>query len=181
MRFEPTALVGVWLVRPEPHEDARGSFAQTFNLWEFEGRGLCASFVVTALSANRRAGTLRGLHFQAPPHAEAKLVSCPRGRAFDVVVDLRRASPTHGRWVSAEISEADGTQIYIPEGCAHGFQTLADDTKVHYQLSVDYAPDFARGVRWDDPDLAIAWPRMPTAISDRDRALPAFAELLVGA
>ncbi len=178
MRFEPTTLAGVWLVFPERAADARGSFAQTFNLLEFEAQGLCASFVVTAVSTNLRAGTLRGLHFQAAPAAEAKLVSCPAGAAWDVVVDLRPRSASYGRWTATEISDTNGRQVYVPEGCAHGFQTLADATTIHYQISADYAPGLARGVRWDDPTLAIDWPMAPTAMSERDRALPRLAEAM---
>ncbi len=181
MRFEPTPLPGVVLVVPELSADARGTFAQTFNRAAFEAHGLCAEFPVSALSANRRAGTLRGLHYQAAPRAEAKLVSCLAGAAFDVVADLRPSSPMRGFTMAVELSAANGHLLFIPEGCAHGFQTLADETLIHYQLSADYVAALARGVRWDDPDLAIDWPMAPTAMSDRDRALPTFAELRMAA
>ncbi len=181
MKFEPTPLPGVVLVMPEPSADERGTFAQTFNRDAFEAHGLCADFPVTALSSNRRAGTLRGLHFQAAPRGEAKLVSCLAGAAYDVVVDLRPFSRMRGFWIAVELSAANGHQLFIPEGCAHGFQTLADDTLIHYQLSTDYVAALSRGVRWDDPDLAIDWPLPPTAMSDRDRALPTLADLRVAA
>jgi dTDP-4-dehydrorhamnose 3,5-epimerase len=182
MKFERTTLPGVMLVVPEASADARGAFAQTFNRAAFESHGLAGAFALSAISTNARAGTLRGLHFQAAPRAEAKLVSCLRGAAYDVVLDLRRRSPTCGRWTAIHISAANGLQLYLPEGCAHGFQTLADDTVLHYQITADYVPALARGVRWDDPELAIAWPfATPTAISERDRALPRLADALAEA
>lgn len=177
MRFAETALPGVFVITPDRHEDSRGAFTRTWCRRDFAAHGIDADFVQTAISDNDETGTLRGLHFQAAPYGERKLVSCIAGRAFDVVVDLRPGSATFGRWVSVEIGEADGTAVYIPEGCAHGFQTLAPETRLHYQISEYYQPELARGVRWNDPDLAIAWPLgAPTVISARDAKLPSVAQ-----
>jgi dTDP-4-dehydrorhamnose 3,5-epimerase len=171
--FRPTALPGVIAIEPEKLLDERGHFARTYSQREFSANGIEADFVINATSYNRRAGTLRGLHFQAPPAAESKLVSCIQGRAFDVIVDLRRNSLSYGRWISIELSPECGTLVFIPEGCAHGFQTLAPNTVLHYQLSAEQREDRARGVRWDDPALAVTWPYPePTVLSPRDAALP---------
>jgi len=173
VNFTTTALPGVIAIEPEPATDERGHFARQYSKREFFANDITTEFVLTATSYNRRAGTLRGLHLQVAPFAEAKLVSCIRGRAFDVIVDLRPDSQSYGRWISVELSPDDGTLVFIPEGCAHGFQTLAPDTTLHYQLSAEYHAEFARGVRWDDPTLAIDWPYAePAVISARDRALP---------
>jgi len=131
--------------------------------------------VQISLSANTQRGTLRGLHLQAEPHAEGKVVCCTRGSAFDVAVDLRTGSPTYGRWESVELSRENGRAVYVPPGCAHGFQTLEDDTELLYLISDFYDPDLQRGVRWDDPALGIEWPEEPTVMSERDRAFPDFA------
>src|SRR5690606_499869 len=134
-------------------------------------------FVQSSTSFNSRRGTLRGLHYQAAPHEEAKLIRCTRGAVFDVAVDLRAGSPTRGRWYGIELSAANARTLYIPEGCAHGFQTIADDTELLYHMSVEYVPDAARGIRWDDPTLAIAWPIADPILSARDRALPCYAAI----
>jgi dTDP-4-dehydrorhamnose 3,5-epimerase len=178
MQFRHLELPGTWLIEPERLEDERGFFARTYCHEAFLERGLCTSYPQWSVSFNYRRGTLRGLHFQAPPHEEAKLVSCTRGAIFDVVLDVRPRSPTWGRWVSVELSADSGASLYIPAGFAHGFQTLTDAAEVHYRISEPYRPDAARGVRWDDPDLAIDWPAgAPCVISARDQALPRLCEL----
>jgi dTDP-4-dehydrorhamnose 3,5-epimerase len=170
--FTETSMPGAWLVEPEPLRDERGWFARTFDAAEFRARGLDDRVVQESVSYNARAGTLRGLHYQASPHEEAKLVRCARGAIFDVIVDLRRGSPTHRRWFSVELDARTGRMLYVPEGLAHGFQTLMDDTEVHYRMNREYAPEHARGVRWDDPDLGIEWPEAERTISERDQGLP---------
>jgi dTDP-4-dehydrorhamnose 3,5-epimerase len=175
VRFVETALAGVVVVELEEHIDERGSFARTWCRDEMTAAGLSSELAQCSLSRNRRAGTLRGLHFQRAPHEEAKLVRCTRGAIFDVAVDLRAGSPTRGRWVGVELDPDNGRALYVPEGCAHGFQTLVDDTDVAYMISVPYAPAAADGVRWDDPLLAIDWPVTPErTISERDRGLPGY-------
>ena len=176
MIFRETALAGAWLVEPEPIADARGSFARLACAQTFAERGLNGRFDQISVSFNARAGTLRGLHLQRPPHAETKLVRVTSGAVFDVIVDLRRGSSAYGRWFGAELSAANRLQLYIPEGFAHGFQSLTDGAEVLYQIGQPYAPEAQDGVRWDDPDLGVAWPSPRTAIvSDRDRALKPLA------
>jgi dTDP-4-dehydrorhamnose 3,5-epimerase len=177
MRFLPTPLPGAWVVEPELLADERGWFARTFDLEEFAARGMNPDVVQCNASFNRRRGTVRGLHYQAEPHGEAKLVRCVRGAIFDVGVDLRAGSPTRCRWHAVELSDQNGLAYYIPAGVAHGFQTLTDDCEVLYQMSHRYAPDGARGVRWDDPAFAIRWPEpdVQRTISERDLAFPDFA------
>ena len=171
MRFVPTDLPGVVVVEPEMLRDERGSFARTVCREEFAAHGLETDWVQQSTSYSHRAGTLRGMHYQRPPHAEAKLVRVTAGAIYDVVVDLRPGSPTLGRWTAIELLARDRLTLYIPKGCAHGFQTLVDGVEVLYQMSVPYAPEAATGVRWDDPALAIEWPEAPVrAISARDRA-----------
>ena len=178
MKFRATSLPGVFVIVPDKSTDERGHFARLYAKAEFARHGIAAEFATSAVSYNKLAGTLRGLHYQTAPFAEAKLVSCPRGRAWDVVVDLRAGSPSYGRWTATEISAANGRAVFVPEGCAHGFQTLVRGTAIAYQLSSEYQADFARGVRWDDPDLAIEWPYAePAAISERDKALPRLRDL----
>jgi dTDP-4-dehydrorhamnose 3,5-epimerase len=173
--FTPAPLPGLFVVEPEPQADARGLFARTFDVDSFARHGLCTTYVQCSTSFNARAGTLRGLHYQAEPHAEAKLVRVTRGAAFDVVVDLRPASGSFRRWFGIELSADNRRQLYVPPGFAHGFQTLTDDTEVYYQISPAYVPDAARGVRWDDPAFAIVWPDAPARIlSERDRGYPDF-------
>ncbi|WP_029008333.1 dTDP-4-dehydrorhamnose 3,5-epimerase [Azospirillum halopraeferens] len=176
MIFEPTPLAGAFLLQPVPHHDERGFFARSYCRREFEEHGLNPDIAQCSISHNRLRGTLRGLHYQAAPCPEVKLVRCTRGALFDVIVDLRPGSPDRGRWFGAELTAANGFALYIPAGFAHGFVTLADDTEAYYQISAFFEPELARGVRWDDPDLAIAWPIEPSVISARDRALPCLAE-----
>jgi len=177
MIFLETKIDGVWVIDLEPTADERGWFARTHCAEIFASRGLVSSFAQCSASYNHRRGTLRGLHYQTPPAEEAKLVRCVRGAIFDVVVDLRPKSPTFGQWVSEDLTAENRRALLVPEGCAHGFQTLADDTELFYQISVPYAPAFAKGVRWDDPDLAITWPIDNPIMSERDRNLPGLSEL----
>jgi len=178
MQFRSLAISGVWLVELEKLADERGFFSRIFSSDAFHERGLCASYPQWSVSFNIRRGTLRGLHFQAPPHAEIKLVSCTRGAIFDVAADVRPGSPSRGRWVGVELTADSGSALYIPAGFAHGFQTLTDDAEVLYHISEPYRAEAARGVRWDDPDLAIAWPQTQQRVmSSRDRALPRLRDL----
>jgi dTDP-4-dehydrorhamnose 3,5-epimerase len=172
--FSETALPGVLVVEPERMEDARGFFARTWCAREFEGRGLDSRLAQCSVSFNKRKGTLRGLHYQIPPGAETKLVRCTRGSLFDVVVDLRPGSPAFTRHVAVVLSAENHRMMYVPAGCAHGFQTLEDDTEIHYQISEFYAPTLQRGVRWDDPLFAIPWPADHRTIIERDRSYPEF-------
>ena len=174
MRFVELGIPGAWLVELERFEDERGHFARTFCANEFGARGLVTSFVQNSLSVSPRRGTLRGLHWQAPPHAEAKLVRCVRGRIYDVAVDLRADSHIFRQHLGIELSAAEGNAIYLPPGVAHGFLTLEDDCEVHYAMSVPYAPDAARGVRHDDPAFGIVWPEPVRVVSARDRGWPDF-------
>jgi len=173
LTFADTELAGVVVVEPEPSLDERGSFARWYCRREFAEHGIDFVPVQASVSSNVRRGTLRGLHFQAAPQEEAKLVLCTRGSAFDVAADVRPGSPTYGRWTSIELSAASRRAVYVPPGCAHGFQTLEDDTELLYLISEFYEPSLQRGVRWDDPDLQIAWPEAAQrVVSDRDRNLP---------
>jgi dTDP-4-dehydrorhamnose 3,5-epimerase len=174
MRFEPTAIPGVVLVRPERHADPRGYFARTWCQDEFAAAGLNPRVVQRNVSFNQAAATLRGMHYQRAPHAEAKLVTCISGAIFDVAVDLRPDSPTYRRWVGAELAAASGTMLYIAEGCAHGFLTLAPESTVEYLMSAVFEPTAAAGVRWDDPAFGIRWPCPPQVIAERDRTWPDF-------
>lgn len=176
MRFTPTSIPGVIVIDIEPRADDRGFFARTWCARELAAQGLVASLAQCSVSHNVRAGTLRGLHFQAAPHEETKVVSCARGGIYDVVVDLRPASPTFKRWLGIELTAENRRLLYVPAGVAHGFQTLVDDTDVHYVISEFYAPDVARGVRWDDPAFGIQWPAaQPRHMSDRDRTYADFS------
>lgn len=175
MRFEATEIAGVMRVLAEPREDERGAFARLHCPEAFAAAGVPFEPVQTSVSSNPRAGTLRGLHYQAAPYAETKLVRVVRGRAFDVAVDLRPGSPTHRRWVAAELSAQNRTALLIPEGVAHGFLTLEPDTDVLYQIAPAYRPGHEAGVRWDDPAFAIGWPSAPVLISPRDAGYPDYA------
>lgn len=168
----PTPLAGAYAVELERLEDERGFFARSFCRDEFRSRGLASVVAQCNVSWNPRRGTLRGLHFQAAPHEEAKLVRCTRGAIWDVIVDLREGSPTRLRWHALELTAENRTALYVPEGLAHGFQTLSDDAEVLYQMSVPYHADLARGVRWDDPRIGIRWPLADPIVSARDRAYP---------
>lgn len=177
MKFTPLALPGVWRIDLDRREDARGFFARTFCAEEFARHGLLDSFVQCNISGNRQRGTVRGLHYQRPPHAEVKLIRCTRGALYDVVVDLRQGSPTFGEWLGHEIRADDGGGLYIPAGFAHGYQTLADDTEVFYQMGAAYEPSAVAGLRFDDPALGIVWPLPDPVVSERDRELPGLSEV----
>ncbi len=177
MIFRDTALDGVIEIEFERIEDDRGHFARTWSRDAFEAHGLAGDFVQCNTSFNHQRGTLRGLHFQVDPHQEAKLIRCTRGRVFDVAVDVRADHPTRGDWCAVELSADDGRMLFIPGGFAHGFQTLDDASEVFYQMSAPYAPLAARGIRWNDPDLAIDWPLASPILSERDQTLPHFQEL----
>jgi dTDP-4-dehydrorhamnose 3,5-epimerase len=172
--FAPTALPGAFLVELERREDERGFFARSFCRREFEAQGLDPSVVQCNVSFNRRRGTLRGLHWQAEPHGETKLVRTTRGALWDAIVDLRPDSPTYCRWFGAELTAENRRALYIPQGFAHGFQTLTDDVEVFYQMSAFYVPEAQRGVRWDDSAFGIDWPIRPPFLSDRDATYPDF-------
>ncbi len=167
--FRETALPGAYVLEPERREDERGFFARTWCRQEFEARGLDARLVQCSVSFNRRRGTLRGLHFQAPPREEPKVVRCTRGSLFDVVVDLRPDSPTRFHWAGVTLTAENRLALYVPPGLAHGFQTLEDETEVFYQIGELYYPELARGVRWDDPAFGVAWPLPDPILSERDR------------
>jgi len=175
MRFTPTPLPGAFLIDVEPLADERGLFARTWCRREMESRGLDSELVQCSVSFNAKRGTLRGMHFQTRPHEETKVVRCTRGAVFDAIVDLRPTSPAFRRWFGAELTAENRRALYVPKGCAHGFQTLVDDAEVLYQMSEFHHPESARGARWDDPAFAIAWPDVAQrTISDRDRAWPDF-------
>ena len=175
MQFETTKVAGLIAVRLERHGDERGSFARLFCRDEFTAQGLESNFVQQSLSVTRHAGTVRGMHFQRAPHAEVKFVRCVRGAIHDVVADLRRDSPSYMRWQAFHLSAQDNLSLYIPAGCAHGFQTLEDDCEVLYQMDVVYQPGFADGFRFDDPALGIAWPLAVTVIAEKDLGWPPLA------
>lgn len=174
MLFKGTLVEGVVEIAVEYQVDERGLFGRTWCRKEFGEAGLRPDVVQCSISFNYRRGTLRGLHYQAAPHAEAKLVRCTRGAMYDVAVDLRPDSPTFCRWTAAELTAENRRALYIPEGCAHGFLTLEDNTEVFYQMSEFYHPEAARGVRWNDPAFGIVWPAEVTVISERDRSYPDF-------
>lgn len=175
MKFEETILPGAFVILPEPQEDGRGFFARTFCREEFSARGIDFSVVQCSISFNRAKGTMRGLHYQTRPHEESKIVRCTKGSIFDVIVDLRPESPAFKKWIGVELSAQNRASLFVPKGFAHGFQTLLDDSEVHYQMSESYVPSCAAGVSWDDPALAIRWPLPVTAVSDRDKVFGRLA------
>ncbi len=172
MKFIETKLVNAFIIEVDRIEDERGFFARTFARDVFEASSLRNDFVQSSISYNARSGTLRGMHYQAPPYAEAKLVRCTRGAIFDVIVDLRLGSPTEREWVGTDLTADNHRMLYVPEGFAHGFVTLEDASEVFYEITQYYNAEAARGVRWDDPALGIVWPRPPAVVSARDRSLP---------
>jgi dTDP-4-dehydrorhamnose 3,5-epimerase len=176
VRFVPTKIAGAWLIEQDRHADERGFFARTWCAREFEEHGLEPGMAQCSVSFNLRRGTLRGLHYQAPPFAEAKLVRCTRGALFDVAVDLRPDSPTFRGWVGVDLTEGNGRGLYVPRGFAHGFLTIADSTEVAYQISTPYNPESARGIRWNDPFHTVAWPAPVEVIAPRDRDYPDIEE-----
>lgn len=175
MNFTPTKLEGVYVFDLEPHVDERGFFARAWCADELAELGLDTRVAQCNIAYNERAGTLRGLHFQLPPHEETKVVRCMRGAVYDVVVDLRRGSPTFRQWLAVELSEDNRKALYVPPGLAHGYQTLADASETFYLVSTPYAPGFEGGVRWDDDAFGVAWPDVTERImNDRDRSWPDF-------
>jgi dTDP-4-dehydrorhamnose 3,5-epimerase len=174
MRFTEAALEGAFIIDPEPRQDERGFFARTWCEREFAAQGLHLRWVQCNISFSKDRGTVRGLHYQAAPYAEAKLIRCTIGAIYDVIIDLRPDSPTFKRWAAVELTADNHRMLYVPEGFGHGFQTLVDGTEVFYQMSQFYAPDYARGVRWDDPAFEIAWPVETRIISERDRVFLDF-------
>jgi dTDP-4-dehydrorhamnose 3,5-epimerase len=172
MKFAETRIAGVWTVDLEPLVDDRGFFARTYCADEFAQHGLDPTIAQCKVSVTKQAGTIRGLHYQVAPAAETKLVRVVRGAVYDVAVDLRPESPTRGQYVAVELSAQNRRALYIPVDFAHGFQTLTDDTEVEYQMGAPYTPGTDRGLRYDDPKLAIAWPVPVTVVSDKDRAWP---------
>lgn len=178
MRFIQTPLPGAWVIELETLRDERGWFARTFDAEEFEAHGLNPAVAQCNASFNARRGTLRGMHYQAEPYGESKLVRCVRGAIFDVAVDVRPGSPTSGLWHGVELSAENHRAFYISAGLAHGFQTLTDDSEVLYQMGHPYVPGAARGVRWDDPAFAIVWPPSEEVriIAEKDRTYPDFLQ-----
>jgi dTDP-4-dehydrorhamnose 3,5-epimerase len=176
MRFLQTPLAGVWVIELDRLGDERGWFARSFDAEEFRARGMNPAVVQCNTSFNTRRGTLRGMHYQADPHGESKLVRCVRGAIFDVAVDLRPDSPTHRDWHGVELSAENRLAFYVPAGLAHGFQTLTDDSEVLYQMGDPYVHEAARGVRWDDPMFGIDWPEPDgeRTVSERDAGYPDF-------
>jgi len=174
MTFHETKLRDVFEIHIEPKIDERGFFARSWCQKEFQGHNLNPKLVQCNVSFNSRKGTLRGIHYQEARHAEAKLVRCTRGAIYDVVVDLRPASPTYKDWIGVVLTAEERNMVYIPEGCGHGFLTLEDETEVCYQMSEFYSPESARGVRWDDPAFRIIWPAAVEVISERDRTYADF-------
>jgi dTDP-4-dehydrorhamnose 3,5-epimerase len=176
MIFTETRLAGAYLIELERHQDERGFFARAWCEREFAERGLDAWLVQCNLSHNRRRGVLRGLHYQAAPHEEVKLVRCTRGSVYDVILDVRPGAVTYGQWQAFELTADNQCMLYIPAGVAHGFQALEDSTDVYYQMSASYHGDSQRGIRWDDPILGIPWPVADRIVSTRDQGFPLFAE-----
>jgi dTDP-4-dehydrorhamnose 3,5-epimerase len=174
MIFHNTELPGVCLIEPEPRQDGRGFFARAFSRDEFAAAGLAGDFVQMNNSLSHARATLRGLHYQLPPAAEAKLVRCVRGALWDVALDLRPSSPAFGQWFAAELTSENRAMIHIPPGVAHGFITLSDETEAIYLVSAPHSPAHERGIRWNDPRFSIAWPLPPRAISDKDSRWPDF-------
>jgi dTDP-4-dehydrorhamnose 3,5-epimerase len=169
MRLIETAITGAWLVVPDARADERGFFARLWSRDEFAARGLRGDFINGNNSFSALKGTLRGLHYQVPPHEEAKLVRCIRGRVFDVLVDMRPGSSTRHRWFGAELTSENRSLMYVPEGCAHGYLALEDGSEVIYMSTAPYAAQAERGVRWDDPGIGISWPIEPTILTPKDR------------
>lgn len=172
MRFLEIALPGTYVIELEPISDERGFFARSWCRDEFQRHGLNPNLVQCNISFNKNRGTLRGMHYQVKPFEECKLVRCTSGAIYDVIVDLRPDSPTFRKWVGIELNAKNRRMLYAPEGVAHGFQTLEDNTEVFYQMSESYRPEAARGVRWDDPTFGISWPLGEVILSERDASFP---------
>ena len=172
MHFNETSIPGAWVIDPDPHQDERGRFLRAWCAREFSERGLQFTPVQANMGYSVAKGTLRGMHFQKAPALEVKLIRCTRGALFDVLLDLRPGSSTYGKWCGVELTADNGRMLYVPEQCAHGYQTLRQDTEMHYLTSAFYTPGAATGVRFDDPAFAIQWPLTPTVISEQDRNWP---------
>ncbi len=177
MIFKETRLKGAYLIDLERREDERGFFGRSFCQNEFAKHGLKINIAQCNISYNKNKGTLRGMHFQLPPKAEAKLVRCTRGRIYDVIIDLRPGSATYCQWEAIELTANDYSALYIPEEFAHGFQTLEDDAEVFYQMYEFFAPEYASGIRWDDPVFSIAWPIRNPIISGKDRSYQFYTRI----
>jgi|SRR5579859_2969799 len=172
--FEETRLRGAFIVDLDPRVDERGFFARAYCEREFAAQGLPTSYPQCNISRNKKAGTLRGMHYNAAPHGEAKLVRCASGAIYDVIVDLRKGSPTNREWIGVELTAEKGRALFVPAGFLHGFITLVDDTDVFYQMGDVYCAEAARGLRWNDPRLGIVWPRKPSIVAERDATYPDF-------
>jgi dTDP-4-dehydrorhamnose 3,5-epimerase len=170
--FRETGLPGAFVIEPEPSADERGLFARTYCEHEFSAHGIHTRFMQCSTSFNRRRNTLRGMHFQAEPAGEEKLVRCTRGAIYDVIVDLRSSSATRLKWFAVELTADNRVSLYVPKGFAHGFKTLVDESEIYYEISAFYDPAAARGVRWNDPALGIEWPGGTPILSDRDSSYP---------
>jgi dTDP-4-dehydrorhamnose 3,5-epimerase len=175
--FTETSVAGAYLIDVERRDDERGFFARTYCEDELRARGLDANVPQCNISWNRQRGTLRGLHYQAAPHEETKIVRCTRGAIWDVVVDLRAESSTYLQWTAASLTDDNRRALYIPRGVAHGFITLTDDAEVLYMMGASFVAEAARGVRWDDPAIAIRWPIVPVVISEKDRGYESISVL----
>jgi len=176
MIFIETKLKDAFIIELEPIGDERGFFARTFCRREFESHGLYPNFVQCNISHNLKKGTLRGMHYQTAPYEEAKLVRCMMGAIYDVIIDIRPNSTTYKKWISAELTDENRKMIYVPQGFAHGFMTLMDDTEVFYQMSEFFMPEYVRGIRWNDPTFSINWPADVTVISEKDQKYDDFAK-----
>lgn len=174
MIFQESKVKGAFEIDVECHHDERGFFARTWCQTEFSSQGLEPELVQCSISYNPRRGTLRGMHYQESPFAETKVVRCTRGAAYDVVIDLRPDSPTYKGWMAVVLTAEKRNMVYVPKGCAHGFLTMEDETEIFYQMSEFFRPEFARGVRWNDPAFAVVWPAVIEVISERDRTFPDF-------
>lgn len=174
MKFVPTTLEGVWLIELKPHQDERGFLARTYCAKEFSEHGLNIAWPQCNWTLTRHRGMIRGLHYQALPRPEIKLIRCINGKIYDVLVDVRKDSPSYGQWEAFELDGSGFRQLYVPGGLAHGFQCLTDDCQVFYQMSEFFEADLARGIRWNSPALKITWPVSDVALSDRDKNLPLF-------
>jgi dTDP-4-dehydrorhamnose 3,5-epimerase and related enzymes len=172
--FIPLPIAGAFSIRMDRHEDERGFFGRVWDAAEFEGHGLSGTLAQVSLSLNPRRGTLRGLHYQAAPHEEVKLITCVRGSVWDVIVDLRPESPTFCAWYGETLDATSLGSLYVPEGCAHGYLTTSDDALLLYEVSEMHDPALARGIRWDDPAFGIRWPSTPLLVNARDREYPDF-------
>ncbi len=176
MIFKETKLKGAYIIEIDPIEDERGSFARTFCREEFEAHGIPFNIVQCNTSYNKKRGTLRGMHYQMKPHEEAKLVRCIQGTIYDVIIDLRPDSPTYCQWFSVELDAENYKMLYVPEGFAHGFQSLSDNAEASYQMSAFYRPESAKGIRWNDPTFAIEWPLTEITMSKQDGSYSLFSK-----